>query len=68
MKGSRQNIKNGDSKTRKSVPQNCLPGDGGWETKKTAGASSRGKEELSGRKNWMCRNVAAGEKKKETEE
>lgn len=67
MKGSRQNIKNGESKARKSVLYNCKSRNGGWETKKTAGASSREKEELSRRKNWMCRNVAAGEKKKETQ-
>lgn len=33
----------------------------------TDGASSQRKKELSGRKNWMCRYVAEGEKKKETQ-
>lgn len=41
--------------------------DGGWEAKMTAGASSRRKEELPGRKNWMCRYAAEGEKKKGTQ-
>lgn len=32
----------------------------------TAGSSSLRKKEFSGRKSWMCRYVAEGEKKKES--
>lgn len=40
-------------------------GDG--KQRRQLGLAAGEKEELSRRKNWMCRNVAAGEKKKETQ-
>lgn len=46
--------------------KNCIAEVGGWEAEMTAGASSREKEALSGRRNWMCR-YEKNAKRKETQ-
>lgn len=62
-------MKGGDTrsiKPQKSVMKNCIAEVGGWEAEMTAGASSREKEALSGRRNWMCR-YEKNAKRKETQ-